>query len=108
MWFDRTSKVDELEKRVAAIEKVNTAQTKVIQKNQKHMFLIAALACLGLTISFGNKVIESEDKDFLYDSLRFLMGGAGLAASAKTLELEVKPLPQLSTSVCPQDTHTTP
>lgn len=108
MWVHRRSRIEALEKRIAAVEQVNEAQTKVLQRNQKHLFLITAIACLGLTFNFGAKAIEAEDRAFLYETLRFLMGGAGLAASAKTWqleELEIKPLPQSRTSVCPPSTH---
>ncbi len=111
MWLPKRSRIETLEKRIAAVERVNEAQTKVLQKNQKHMFLITAIACLGLTFNFGAKAIEAEDRTFLYEALRFLMGGAGLAASAKTLqleELEVNSQPQSQTSVYPQDNHTLP
>jgi hypothetical protein len=77
----------QLEERLARAERTNECQNKVLQKNQKYLFLVMGGLCLSLTLHFSVQSMQDHDRQFLYDLLRFVMAASGVGVVAKVSQM---------------------
>lgn len=86
MFYGR--RFSQLEAEVARIKSINQQQTEDIRRTQKHQYILLAAISLTMTFTVSMTSLESDDRKFLYDAIRFLVGATGIASGVQALNME--------------------